>query len=241
MNDVILLACFLKDNIKPLTDCLNMIQGNRKECKVFIGINHNSILETESIIESYSGLDVTFERQSAELTIDSDASAFQKALELMSMQEYQYKNTYFIHTKGASTGDTTARNHYLDILLHESFIDKVFEKHGSYGIDICRSKEPAGRWQSQMEYVCDVPHKTKGYFYPHTFFCIKGSIMKVFLRDLKKEFFTTNINDYSNRYFAEWHLGQLAQYYGKRPYYENFLQIRDRITDEEIKQDFNEQ
>ena len=180
MNDVILLACFIKGNIKPLTDCLDMIQGNRKECKVFIGINHNSIFETESIIESYSGLDITFERQSAELTIDSDASAFQKALELLSMKKYEYKNAYFIHTKGASTNDDRTRKHYLQLLLKESVIDKVFEddKYGSYGIDICRSKETAGRWQSQMEYICKVPHKTMGYFYPHTFFVIRGSVIR---------------------------------------------------------------
>lgn len=248
MNDIILFAVFVNniENIAALTDCLNAFLLYCKGDKIYCGINYNSIPETEQIMRDYEtkGLFVIYERQSEYITIDSDASAFQKALELLykDFDSTSYNNAYFIHTKGGSTGNNNLRKKYLEILSKKEKINTILQNeiYGSYGIDITRSKESIEKGtHGRLSNICQNLKQSMGYFYPHTFFVIKGNIVKKILNDCTNFIYTENLIEVGfNRYFAEWHLSQLAQYYGLLPYYENYLQVRDKLTEKEIQYDF---
>src|SRR5271157_4478812 len=102
----ILFALYLPDIKKQyvIEEIFAHIREFQKDAKLFIGIQHNSIPETETIISDIADdLDIEMERVPAHLLMDSDASAFVVALKLYSQSPMDFEKCYFIHTKGITS------------------------------------------------------------------------------------------------------------------------------------------
>jgi len=208
----IFLACYLPSTnkkyvLREIFDWLNL-RENRQT--VFVGIQYNSISETEDIIRKLKGnLKIQTKRVTDSMKIDSDASAFIAALELYKESDMNFEKCYFCHTKGITTGNDKIRQELFKLLFNDNIINNAFEniKVGSYAPFLTTTNvvDDIDKMKSLSRFISNdiLKYKVMEYYYVHTFFVVKNHILKTFISNIDNSFFNTNIIEYSDRYLFE--------------------------------------
>jgi hypothetical protein len=139
MKNCFILAATIQseDKLYVLTEILNTIKLHFSDCKIFVGINYDSLPQIESMIDSYN-LDCTYSRLTDEgLYSYGDESAYQVALNLMINDGEVFDLCWFMHTKGGHNNRDFERGLYLNnFFTKRSEINAKFEANeylGSYG------------------------------------------------------------------------------------------------------------
>lgn len=208
---------------------LEVFKREFADCDFFVGINTGSLPAWESALKE-SGLRMNIGEVDPRLTVDSDASGFQRALQLMKDRDTEYRLVWFGHTKGATNDDPALRRQLIrDFYLQRRWIARFFEQPrvGSFGhymtvnLNGARPEDDAA-----MDALFPFPFTRIGMHYLHTFYVYRGSIVKGFLEGCSPGFFTKHIvRDLGfDRYFFEGDFSRLADRFGYYPLY------RERLT-----------
>lgn len=228
MNNCILLACYLPSIKKRyvLKEILEYLSRKETGQTVFIGIQSNSIPETEEFIRKSKGnLKIKTRRVTPEMMIDSDASSFIAALELYKESDMNFDRCYFCHTKGITSNNDQLRQHMFKLLFDGTLIKESLadEKVGSYApfLTCTNIGNDIGKMSSMRRFISDdiLKYPVMEYYYINTFFILKNHILKRFISNVDDSFFTTNINEYSDRYFFERDFSHIADMMGYEPSY----------------------
>ena len=229
----ILFAVYLPSIKKKyvLEEIFSQIRLREKNAKVFIGVQYNSIPETEEILRKMKrNLNIEIRRVPENMNIDSDASAFIAALQMYSESSMEFNRCYFIHTKGITTGNDQLRNNLLTLLFNDDVIKEKFTGdglNGSYGpfITFTDVEEDINKMRCMnrfTEYGFAYPYPFE-FYYVHTFYVFKNHVLKEFMNKVSPEFFTTPISEYSDRYFMERDFPQIVNMHkGYRPSFSYF-------------------
>jgi hypothetical protein len=225
----ILFAVYLPNLNKRyvLEEILSLIKIKEKNAKIFIGIQHSSIPETEEILRKIKGnLKIETQRVTADMSINSDASAFMSALELYSKSDKNFEKCFFIHTKSITTSNDALRHALFETIFDEKWIDKVLENPNVGSFAPCITFTDVQKDIDLMS-SCVKFHKfdlkfsaPMEYYYPHTFYIIKSDILNSFLSLMSKNIFTTPIQTYSDRYFFERDFPHIVDMLGFEPSYQ---------------------
>lgn len=198
-------------------DYVSLFNTHLHDFDIYIGINNDSDPHIESMTKEIKRC-VYAERVAEHLTINSDASAFIKALYGLRSVGNQYEFAYFAHTKGMSYGDDICaqRNYRRDFIQHvaylitnTSYIEKAFEDSSLGGW--CRY---GGIHKGDAEYSHNI--ETDQFTWPHlhikpelwysgilwlfTNYVIRFDIVRAYLEKLPESYFSTHIN---YRYYFE--------------------------------------
>ena len=228
MNDCILLALYLPDLKKKyvIQEIFDYIKTKNKYAHVFIGIQSYSHEDTEEIIRKIKGkLTIKTKRVKDNMAINSDASSFLAALELYKSSSMDYDKVFFVHSKGITSNNDQLRKVLYDEIFDMDTIDKHFSNDilvGSYGpiISITDVQEDIDKMSSFRHFAPNVlTHKVMEYYYLNTFYIIKNHIVKSFIENCSEDFFTTPIEEYSDRYFIERDFEHIVDMQGYLPSY----------------------
>lgn len=197
---------------------------SQKNLDIFIGIQHNSIPETEDILKSFNK-NVKIKRVSKEICIDSDASGFITALELYKDSEKDYEKCYFVHTKGITSGNDSLRKLMFNSLFSTQYYDLIQknlepENVGSYSLYLTTIDVPGDikKLSCLLQFNKDFTHNVPiEYYYINTFFVIKNHILKRFIENVDDKWFETNIGEYSDRWLFERDFCHIVDMYGYLP------------------------
>jgi len=204
------------------TEFLQLFEERFADCDFFIGINTGSLPEWEAALAA-SRLRISYGTVEPRLTVDSDASGFQNALELMRGEPREYRLVWFGHTKGATSDDPGLRRRLIeDFYLERRRIERLFDhpRVGSFGHDASVSVD-MGAIDERMDRLFPFPYAGIGTFYLHTFYVIRGSIVRRFLDGCSDDFFTKNlVSDLGfDRYYFERDFSRIADRSGFYPLY----------------------
>lgn len=203
---------------------LRVFETRFADCDVFVGINPGSLPEWEAALHASSLPSVRIAYVDPLLAVDSDASGFQTALRLMRDQASDYRLVWFGHTKGATTGNAASRRHMIrNLYLKRDRIERLFHdpRIGSFAHEVSVSLDLAEIDARMDAKVFEFPFRGIGTFYLHTFYVLRGSIVKRFLDGCTQGFFTSNLlTDLGfDRYFFERDFSRLADRFGYYPAY----------------------
>lgn len=231
----IIFACYLPSTSKRyvLEEIFSFIKLKEKNAKVFIGIQHSSIPETEEILRKIKGnLKIETKRVSEEMMIDSDASSFLTGVELYSKSDMNFDNVYFLHTKSITTGHDYLRKCLLEIIFNTNLVEEKLknEKVGSFGpcITFIDTPEDIEKMSCPVteffpSYAIEGCYTPMEYFYPHTFYIIKNHILKLFIDFADPVIFQRPIQNYSDRYFFERDFPHIVDMLGFEPSFKDFF------------------
>jgi hypothetical protein len=202
---------------------LALFEKRFADCDIYVGINTGSLPEWERMLIA-STLRIRIGTVGPSLTVDSDVAGFQKALMLMRDEGREYDLVWFGHTKGATSNDPALRRRLVgDFYLKRKRITALFDhpRVGSFGHDISYSEVLPGIDARVDAAILAMPYPSIGVFYLHTFYVIRGSIIKRFLDSCSEDFFAKNIvSDLGfDRYFFEKEFSRLADRFGYYPLY----------------------
>ena len=138
------------------------------------------------------------------LEVNSDASAFQCALQLLKSSGKEYEIVHFLHTKGVSYGPTqswmTSCNDYFIGYCKNKLIIEQKLMEGKYGgISLVGRKEPQmwGYGKELSKYCSKFPtDKVEDIMSLITFYGMLGSIVKQFLDNCDSSFFSDKLERY---------------------------------------------
>jgi len=198
---------------------------------LYIGINPNSIFNTESIIEEYN-LNTQTIRVKPELYSESDASAYQAALKLLYDSKKQYDTYWFVHTKsGVNSHSDYLREWYIDNFLSkkttiESFmIDNDMGSYGMLGLEYDPNKIYAETdveiklWENDT--TENLPYSHSNFFYIHTIYAISQKPISNFFNLITNKWFETKLD----RYYFEGVFPFIVSRSGYFPYLENSISM----------------
>ena len=232
MEHCIIFALYLPsiDKVHVIEEIFSYIRDKKKDAKIFIGIQGNSIPETEEILRNSdfnTVLDYEFSRVPSHLTIDSDASAFIEALRLYSKSSMDFYRCYFIHTKGITSGNDPLRKAMFDEIFDDATIYDRFvdDKVGSYGpyitfIDVPGDIAKMSCFAKFNEKA--FTHPAMEYYYINTMYVIKGHLLRWFIKDVSPDFFNTHVDQISDRWMFERDFMHVADMMGYRPSFKHF-------------------
>jgi len=204
------------------TEFLRLFEERFADCDVYVGINTGSLPEWERLLRD-SPLRIRIGSVGPRLTVDSDAAGFQRALELMRDEGTEYDLVWFGHTKGATSNDPVLRKRLIgDFYLKRERITQLFRhpRVGAFGHDISVSTGLAPI-DELLDGIFVFPYPSIGTFYLHTFYVLRGSIVREFLGGVDDDFFTKNlVTDLGfDRYFFERDFARIAERLGFHPLY----------------------
>jgi hypothetical protein len=201
---------------------LDVFKEGFSDCDFFVGINPGSLPQWELALRE-SGLRMRIGKVDPRLAVDSDASGFQRALQLMRDERRAYRLVWFGHTKGTTANNPPVRrylieNFYLERRRIANFF--VHPRVGSFGNDVTLDVN-LGEIDARMNRLFPFPYEGIGTFYLHTFYVLRGSIVGSFLGGCSEDFFTKNlVRDLGfDRYFFERDFSRLADRFGYYPLY----------------------
>lgn len=210
-------ACFLPDESRQYIgdEIAQTILGALGDgTPVYCGVQHGSDPATEEWLrEAAPGLQWRFARVTAELHIDSDASAFVAALGLLRDSGTTPDRCYFVHTKGATSGEDDLRRELLADLFGADAARCLSRPGvGSYGprLTISRSEEDRRLMVSWLDRFAPGHLPAMPYFYAYTMWVARGRPVMRFLKSVDESWFTTPVLHYSDRWFAERDLPHLV-------------------------------
>ena len=238
-KDAIIFSSFIPDSraLEVGRSFLEVFEKYFSDCDIYIGINNGSLDEWEDLIIK-SSLNIYYEKVQKNLTVDSDASGFQVALELLKTKGLKYRLVWFGHTKGA-TENTPERDQLRKYFINDFFarrknITSNFIRHkklGAFGLDISvLPSSEHGRLDKDLEKIVQLPFKASNIFYLHTFYVLRGSIVYKFLKKCKSDFFHKNIVTELgyDRWFFERNFACIAE---KQGYYMKYLRRHNHLSD----------
>lgn len=189
---------------------LSYINEYFKDCDVYIGINHNSDLSWVDMIEYNMPMDnVNISMVDPELAVNSDASGFQTALELLQKSGKKYENVYFMHTKGTSypfdfQWYVSCRDYFMQFAEKRKECDASLMDSTVGGWSHIARKfdmKNSNYYTLMKSFInSEISKEPKDTMWLITHYAIKGEIVDWFLKNVKPEFFTTKFED---RYFFE--------------------------------------
>ena len=203
------------------------------DCDFFVGINPGSLPEWDRSLRGSGLRTLRIGMVDPSLAVDSDASGFQRALQLMREEGKEYRLTWFGHTKGATANRPDVRRHFIeDFFMERNRITDLFENPsvGAFGYDISLYTDWAKR-DERMNLLFPFPFAGIGTFYLHTFYVLRGSIVKKFIEGCSKDFFTKNLVGELgfDRYFFEQDFSRTADRFGFYPVYRRRHQHRSQV------------
>lgn len=228
MMNCILLACYLPSTNKRyvIKEILEYLSRRETGQTVFIGIQSNSIPETEEFIRKSKGnLKIKTRRVTPEMMIDSDASAFISALELYKESDMNFEKCYFCHTKGITSGNDKLRQQMYKLLFEGTLINECLsgDNVGSYAPYLTTTDVQVDieKMSSMSRFISSdiLKYPVLEYYYINTFFIMKNHVLKTFISNVDDSFFTTNISEYSDRYFFERDFSHIGDMMGYEPSY----------------------
>lgn len=223
----LLLACYLPSLEKAyvVEEIFSTLEAAIGPATAYVGIQHGSHEAAEQVVRTAAAawmLHVS--RVPERLHIDSDAAAYVESLRLLRKSGHNHTLCYFVHTKGITSGDDDLRRTLLADLTGPRAGAALHGRGvGSYGphLTISRSTEDAAlmrRWLDR--FVPGRAFPTFPYFYAHTIWVARGHCVIELLDHVDRDFFTTPVSEYSDRYFAERDLPHLVDMLtGLRPSY----------------------
>jgi hypothetical protein len=201
---------------------------NKSDIDIYVGIQYNSIIRTESILDEYKkqGFNIFYKWVNTRIAIDSDASSFITALKLYketTSQEYKY--CYFVHNKGVTSDADSTRNILFNALFPINYDQILTGNIGSYGpyFTINNTKVDTEKMNCLKRFSTSLHYKAMHYFYVFTFFVMKGNLLKQFIDTCSDDFYTTDINSYSDRYLFERDFCHIVDMQGYVPCYSNVV------------------
>jgi hypothetical protein len=231
MNSCVLFSCTITKHsrLHVLREFIEALSRNFKNSDVFVGINYNSLPETENILKS-SGLKIKgIERASEELYTESDASAYQAALRLLKKSRYTYDFYWFVHTKsGVNKHSDSLKKWYIHNLLSkkeniEEFL-KAMPEVGSYGllgVEYDKNKvyleKDCEIKLIENELSKELPYTHANFFYLHTIYVLTKNPLSRFFELTTQEWFNTKLD----RYYFEGIFPFIVSRTGYFPYVEN--------------------
>lgn len=203
-NAIIYAAWF--PNLERSTFYINDLKKNMPNEDVYFGINQsNTQYHTTLNLIGYDNVALT----PPERTVNSDASAFQTALELYKNSNVEHEILYFIHTKAASYKDDNAwwssyDSYYLGFFRQMQKIKEAFASDSNIGgVSYVGRKEPmnGSGYSTALDkyYKFDEKNKVEDIMSLITMYAIKGNIVKEFVQNADPSFFTDKLE----RYFFE--------------------------------------
>ncbi len=224
--NAVLCAVYLPnlESVFVVEDIFSAILKYECQAQVFIGIQFNSVPQTEDWLTSNShGLRVIHRRVPEHCTVNSDASSFVTALCIYSESNMDFDLVYFVHTKGVTSGRHDLRNQLLDDLFTESknHIGGVVGSYAKY-LTITSVHNDIEKMACMRKFN---PHLTTlilEYYYLFTFFTIQNKLLRNFLKDCDPSFFHTNVTDYSDRWMMERDFAHIVDMQGCIPSYSEF-------------------
>lgn len=163
-----------------------------------------------------------------ELYVNSDATGYQKAIELYA-NDKRVDNSfiYFGHTKSVTTNNHTYRYlFYKEIFANRPVIESQLGSSKTYGI-YGYSISPIVDYTDKpfpcklKDYSTVLKYQPMNYLMLHTFYVFKSYILNNFLDTVDNSFFTTNLTQLSDRYFFERDFPHISDMQGFYPTYNN--------------------
>lgn len=209
MKTCVIYASYIPDSTKlnVIREFFSTFKNNFSNADFYIGINPGSVINTKDIIQEY-GLNCQFSYVKDELNTNTDASAYQSALNLLKNSGKIYDTCWFAHTKGGVNSREGQRNLYLTEMFNKrNEIESLFENHsflGSWGIR-GNAKNSLGTWWKDYNvdscisicgnemippFICT--HVNWSYI--ETMFVLKGMAIDLFLKCVPEQFFTTKLD-----------------------------------------------
>ena len=222
-----------EDRLNALREFLIEFKKDFFDCDFFIGINADSVLLVEDIIQEYDLNIVGMSRVTHSLYSHSDASAYQIALKLLRDSGNRYETCWFVHTKGVVNNHSNyLRVWYIDNFLSNKLnVEKfLFENKdiGSYGM-LSLAYDPHKVYQEkdtevplfQNVITKELPYTHAYFFYIHSIYAIKGHIVNYFFKLITDYWFNTKLD----RYYFEGVFPFLVSRLGYFPYVSNGLDM----------------
>lgn len=124
-----------EEKLYVLQEYLQTFKTYFSDCRFYIGINYGSHPSIENIISSYN-LNTKIERVvDKNFHVSSDASGYQKCLQMLKNDTEHYDICWFAHTKGGFNGRDEQRNLYLENFFPRRIqIENIFDKFPSLGV-----------------------------------------------------------------------------------------------------------
>lgn len=184
---------------------INDMKKNFKNIDVYFGVNPSNTNYHKTLnLVGYDNVAIT----PPERVVDSDASAFQTALQLLKDSGNVYETIYFIHTKGISYRDDAAwmssyDSYYLGFFRQLAEIEKVLSSNQLIGgVSYVGRVEPmngSGYSTALDKYYNFGENPVANIMSLLTFYAIRGSIVNNFIQNVNSSFFTDKLD----RYFFE--------------------------------------
>ena len=224
-RDAVVFASYVPDEAALVIahEFLDVFKKDFADADLYVGINPGSLPQWSASLAD-CGLRVSYADVDPDLVVDSDASAFQKALELMAQGGREYGIVWFGHTKGVTHHEPAIRRDLINTLFKQrAAISRLFEnpRVGSFGYGVTLHSWLINVAHEVLERLVTIPYDGIGLRYCHTFFAMRGSIVKGFLDTCSTDFFERNlVRDLGyNRFFFEGVFSTLADKYGYYPLY----------------------
>jgi hypothetical protein len=203
---------------------LEVFRGRFADCDFFVGINAGSLPEWEVALRESGLRKMRIGNVSPELVVDSDVAGFQQALDLMRREGKEYRLVWMGHTKGVTANHPELRSHLIErFYLDRDYIARMFDdpRVGSFGYNMTIDQGLAEIDARMDSLLFRFPYRGIGTFYLHTFYVLRGSIVKQFLDGCTEEFFARNLVSELgfDRYFFERDFSRLADKFGYYPVY----------------------
>jgi hypothetical protein len=230
-NSCIVFACTVLSETRlfVLKQFLDSFKKYFDDADIYIGINFGSIPEVEETIKAYNLKVVSIDRCLETQYAGSDASAYQIALHSLKKTNKEYKNYWFIHTKGAVNSHSDyLREWYINNFIADRYnVESLIEAYpsiGSYGklgleFDPNRKYSETDSEIPLFENIIteELPYTHSNFFYIHTLYVMSNKTMKKFFSLVTNKWFESKLD----RYYFEGVFPFISSRAGYFPYIEN--------------------
>lgn len=194
---------------------INIIKEKWSDCDFFVGINPGSDPEWEKQLNAIGITNIIHVKP--ELQICSDASAYQAALTLYKKSNKNYRNVFFMQTKGMSYQTDhqwrVSRESYFDGFARDRHLyEKLLIPDDVGGCGMTSFFDFNWRnndYVKKLTKFIDTPYKNVFELkWLITHYVMKNEVVKYFVDNCKPEFFSTNLED---RCYFEWAFPQIVE------------------------------
>jgi hypothetical protein len=224
MNHGILLASFpnTENSLAIGARFLDFYTRNFPTATVYVGINPAPLQDRWIDMLKASSLEIFYAITPEELSLNSDASAYQTALKLVKEQNKEHDLLWFTHFKSVTNTDTKhlANDLASDLLSNPAYIEDVFKDPsiGLYGINGWTYNQEVADYISPY---FSFPYTNLGVQVLWTFFVLRADPVMHFLNNCSDNFFNTRL---PHRYFFENDFYQVVFRQGYLPHIRDFMQ-----------------
>jgi hypothetical protein len=192
-------------NLERSNYYINDMKKHFKDEDVYFGVNPSSTNFHKTLgLIGYDNVSITPDNR----VVNSDASAFQTALELLKKSNKTYETIYFLHTKGMSYNNqawfSSYDSYYLGFFRHLQQINTILKNEENVGgVSYVGRNEPmhGSGYSLALDKYYDFGenNQTSNIMSLITFYAIRGKIIKEFIDNCNTSFFTDTLD----RYFFE--------------------------------------